>query len=500
MVHMSEKCAVYARVSTDKQEDSVIHQVSLLREYIKVKNLGELPDEFIYEDIAISATKTVIWSRPAMKRLLSDAGDGKFNTIVFKGISRLARNTHEALGVLEKLKANGLRVISYEENYDSSQENSNFMFTMHAAVAEYEAEKMAIRIRLGMREEAKKGRYFGATPFGYEKKNGMLVINEDEAKIVEEIFRLYLTENLGTYTIAKKLNDKGIKKSGKLWHPKTILGILRNPIYTGDVVYNKTRNASVNDKEDWITCEGAHEPIIKKEDFQKANILLSKRGNKDDKTTSSTAQYPLTGILKCGHCGSSMLCYKRKVKVKGVKEYNYRHYGCHKRHCLGRNYCDQELLDAENIEEAIIDKLKEILTKLKQRIQAGEGPEIINGGSGELKKQLKKIELKIEKTNKDTVDIYFQREEMTETQYKYLVNSLKDKMNRLTIERDELQMQIELAEQEQEQLVEINQNIDDFFTVDKSEIRKMRRLVSYFIEKIIVTDTNLDIHYKVKLD
>lgn len=502
---MSDKCAVYARVSTEKQEDSVMHQVSLLREYIRIKNLGELPDEFIYEDVAVSATKMTIWTRPAMKRLLTDAEAGKFNIIVFKGISRLARNTHEALDVLERLKTRGLRVISYEENYDSEKENSNFMFTMHAAVAEYEAEKLAIRVRLGLKEVAKKGQPVGKIPYGYVRVNGTFLVVPEEAKIVKEIFRLYLDENLGTYLIAQKLNELGsYTRYGKLWHPRTVLGIIKNPTYTGAVVFNKTQKSDKvtyrtrNSKEEWETCEDAHEAIISKEIFQKANAKITRNALHNNKG-SRAAKYPLTGVLVCGHCGSTMGCSKKTTKTKN-KIYEYRHYGCHNRIQMGLKYCSQEMIEADAIEDVIIEKLGVILKDLKKRVEAGEGIEEIKGGAEELKKELKNIDKKMEKTNNDTANLYFEREEMTEVQYRHVSKKLKERMNALTAERDDLLMRIELSEQEEEQLHEIKNYIDEFFTVDKSEGRRLRKLIMYFIEKIVVTDTNIDIHYKVKID
>ncbi|HEX3031187.1 MAG TPA: recombinase family protein, partial [Bacillota bacterium] len=112
------KVAIYARISLIGG-DSVEHQIALLKEVIRARNLGEYEEEFIYQDVGISATKYSIWTRPAMKLLLRDAGEGKFRTVIFKGISRFARSTQEALDVLDRLKAKGLRVLSYEENYDS---------------------------------------------------------------------------------------------------------------------------------------------------------------------------------------------------------------------------------------------------------------------------------------------------------------------------------------------------------------------------------------------
>ncbi len=365
-------CAIYARVSTDKQGESVDHQVSLLRELADTR--GEdwrVRDDCVYEDEGVSATKYSIWSRPAMRRLLFDAERGKFGVVLFKGISRLARNTHEALDVLERLQSKGLRVVSYEENYDSDVENSNFLFTMHAAIAEYEAEKISIRVRLGNKEKAKSGRFTGGTPpLGYRVgASGRLEVDEAWAGVVQKVFAWYVKEGVGPGKIADRLNRERIPtKAGGAWYASGVARILKNEVYTGTLLYNRRQDKSVRDYDSdvpgkkkevrtanprtaWVVVEDAHPALVSNADFAAATEQRTRRRLRQP--AGPRAYHLLTGVLRCGRCGRSMTCQKRR---QGGREYRY--YICRTYHERGRAACSQPSLPADTVERLVIDRLR----------------------------------------------------------------------------------------------------------------------------------------------
>lgn len=506
-------CAIYARVSTDIQEESVAHQVSLMREFAKTKGLGEIPDEFIYEDMGVSATKHSIWTRPAMKRLLADAEQGKFQTVLFKGISRFARSTQEALNVLEMLKSKGLRVISYEENYDSAQENSNFLFTIHSAVAEYEAEKISVRVKLGRKEVAKQGIWVGKIPTGYRKgEDGNLVIHEEEAEVIRQIFDMYTNKGVGTTTIARYLNDHKIL--GRTWVKEVILHILKNEAYIGNVVFNKITYKRVLDYEsdelgkkkikkvanptdEWVVVEGAHEPIIDKDTFLRAQKILASRRRGDNKPRST---YLLTGILYCGRCGKTMVGSTTQRISKGRK-LKWSYYRCRTARNFGRIECSQPNLNRFKLDKLILAQVKQKVLQLKTKSGDGATPyiESIRKNLDKLKSELRKIDQKIDLINQKTADLYFEKDNMTPQQYEFLTKRLKEEMERLLSRKAELEADIQLSEEGEKQTHRIEQDIREFLKElhgDELDEKRVRTLLHRLVERIDVDGNKIQIKYK----
>ena len=503
----NDKIAIYARVSLDRQAESVEHQISLLREVIRTRMLGQLLDEFIYEDEGVSATKYSIWTRPAMKRLLNDAKAGKFNIVMFKGISRFARSTQEALDVLDRLKAKGLRVISYEENYDSEKENSNFMFTMHAAIAEYEAEKIGIRVRLGNKAKAQSGLWVGMAPDGYKLVERRLVVDETRKHIIETIFELY-TAGAGGFKVAAHLNNKGwLTASGKLWCSKTVRDIICNEVYIGKIIYNKTRQhrirdyeseesgkkkwvRNINSLEDWVIVENAHEPLIEADTYTKAQNIMNRRRFKKD---APNVHHPFTGILFCVKCGQGMVCQKRSTKTK-----IYRYYICKTYHKYGRGHCPQANINANYLEQQICELLEEKLKAINRTIiETRIAKKDFN--FSRLEKQLGEIIRKIEKLNKDRADLYFERESMTQEQYAYISKRLKNEADRLTAKRQELEQDIKNDQEKENLIAEIKKYIDEFLMFDRRDLSRLRYLAHYFIERIEVSEMKIKVVYVFEL-
>lgn len=503
-------CAIYARVSTDEQEDSVAHQVSLLREFAKVRGLGVVPNEFIYEDTGVSATKISIWARPAMQRLLTDAEQGKFQTVLFKGISRFARSTQEALSVLELLKSKGLRVISYEENYDSSQENSNFLFTIHSAVAEYEAEKIGIRVKLGRKEAAKEGKWVGKVPFGYRiDENHRLVVHPEEAEIVRQIFDMYVNRGWGSFKIAQYLNEHNLTK--RRWSTATVIDVLKNEVYIGNIVYNKRTVKRVvdynspelgkkkatkisNPTDDWVVAEGVHEPIIDKYTFLQAQKIRTSRRRGD---TKPTATYLLTGIIRCKRCGQAMSGHVVTQNTKSGKK-KWRYYTCHTANKYGRSGCDQPLLRKDKAENTVLERLKEKVENYNKEALK-KNIDLAAENLNKLRDELKKVEQKIDLTNKKTADLFFEKENMTEEQYEYLSTRLRKEMEQLLLRKDELQKEIELSEVTEEQRKRIESDIHSFLgelNSDELDEGRLRVLIHRLIERIDVDGNKLQIKYR----
>ena len=201
------RIAAYCRVSTDeeKQLDSLANQKNFFEEYA-AKNGHVLVR--LYADEGISGTS--LKKRDEFIRLLYDAKLGLFDMVVVKDVSRLARNTVDFLQSIRTLKGLGINTLFLTSNMDSLGE-SEFVLTLFGAMAQEESANLSKRVKFGKEISAKKGRV-PQRVFGYDRiDNFTLVINEKEAQIVREIYRMYIEEGLGCRKISIKLNESGHK-------------------------------------------------------------------------------------------------------------------------------------------------------------------------------------------------------------------------------------------------------------------------------------------------
>lgn len=373
-------CAVYARVSSDKQAegDSIIHQVSLAKEYI-ARQLGEdyyTDESLVYKDEALSGYSTTLLDRPAIQRMFNDAEKGHFKVALFKEISRASRDGEETIKVPRIFETYGVRVIVINEFYDSLQPDTKILLPIQGMLAEKESEKISTRVSSGYREKARSGQWATIAPLGYKinKETKKLEIDEITSDTVKRIFNMYVNERIGTETIAKIFNEEGIKTPrGSIWDKMGVRRILKNEVYAGTVLYGRHRNVieriydenknlvakkkKMVKQDDFIRVENAHPEIISKEMFLKVEEIMKGRVRGEFK--GNRAKHPLVGLLKCAKCGSSFIC-----QAKQSGKYTYRHYKCANRHRFGKEQCDQDIIVADKLEVAIFDILMKKLENI----------------------------------------------------------------------------------------------------------------------------------------
>ena len=234
------KIAAYCRVSTEKeaQIDSLEKQIEFFNDFTK-KNGYELYK--LYADEGISGKQ--IKHRKQFQQMMEDAKHKKFDKVVVKDVSRFARNTVDLLQSVRELKSYNVQV-DFLNNGEVMEGGSEFILTILGAMAQQESANMSKRVKFGKDITAQKGRVPNLV-FGYDKipnERYTLKINEEEAKIVKEIFERYVYKGIGTTKIAWDLNDRGIrtKKTKSKWVQTSIVRMLKNPIYTGRVTNKKS--------------------------------------------------------------------------------------------------------------------------------------------------------------------------------------------------------------------------------------------------------------------
>ena len=372
------KIAAYCRVSTEKeaQIDSLEKQIEFFNEFTK-KNGYELYK--LYADEGISGKQ--IKHRKHFQQMMIDAKAKKFDKVVVKDVSRFARNTVDLLQSVRELKSYGVQV-DFLNNGEVMEGGSEFILTILGAMAQQESANMSKRVKFGKDITAQKGRVPNLV-FGYDKipdERYTLKINEEEAKIVKEIFESYVYKGIGTTKIAWDLNDRGIrtKKTKSKWVQTSIVRMLKNPIYTGRVTNKKsevtdfiTGTRKDLPEEEWIVVERPEMRIISDELFNRAQDILAQRSNefklnnKREKT-----EYVFSTLIYCKHCGYSFRRIKRKYTADGPE---YIRWVCSGRNSMGVNHCpNTTVIDEEELLNAIKEYLKSIISNKKNFMKAVE--------------------------------------------------------------------------------------------------------------------------------
>ena len=166
-----------------------------------------------YADDGVSGT-IPLHERPEGRRLLEDAKEGKFSTLLVYRLDRLGRSLLVIVDAHDKLQACGVALKSATEPIDTSTPSGRLIFQMLASFAEYERETIRERTRAGLHRAYRGSRHFGAVPYGYRTDaQGRLQVVPEEAKIVREIVS-NVAEGSTLYAEAKRLNDLGVPTPG----------------------------------------------------------------------------------------------------------------------------------------------------------------------------------------------------------------------------------------------------------------------------------------------
>ena len=322
--------ALYVRLSMEEQEgdltEKIRNQRELLLEYIREKTEFQLVD--IYCDNGCTGTN---FDRPQWQRLMEDAKTGKVNCIIVKDLSRLGRNYIEAGNYLEKVfPFMGVRFIAISDGYDSENlkpEGTGLLLPLKNIINASYAKDLSKKISSARHVQRGRGEFTGSVvPFGYKKdhqRKGKFVVNEDEAAVVRQIFRLF--GEGGSYSeIARELNRLRIPSpQGKLWRYQSIRGIIANEVYLGRMIQGKRCSR----EPDVVTVENTHDAIITEDLFEKAQSQREKISFHREKSERQKAveeeKYLFQGMLKAANSGLTLCktCYRKQAGQVLVKAY-----------------------------------------------------------------------------------------------------------------------------------------------------------------------------------
>jgi DNA invertase Pin-like site-specific DNA recombinase len=228
------RMAAYCRVSSDSADQlhSYAAQVKRYTDFINANPNWTLTE--IYADEGL--TGTCAEKCEDFQRMLADCKRGKIDRILCKSVSRFARNTADCLTAVRLLKSLGVTVFFEKENLDTAEMNGEFLLTLQGMAAQEESLSISGNLRWATRKRMAEGTFLdGSTPYGYRLQGRALVIFEQEAEIVRQIFAWYLAGQ-GLQTIVNHLNRE---RPEKRWHTTGVKYVLTNPHYIGDALFQR---------------------------------------------------------------------------------------------------------------------------------------------------------------------------------------------------------------------------------------------------------------------
>ena len=344
-----KRCAIYTRKSTDENLSSDFNSLDAQREacenYIRsqiAKGWQILPER--YDDGGFSGGNM---KRPALQRLLENCQAGKVDIIVIYKLDRLSRSLCDFAELSKKFDEYNIDFCSVTQEINTSTSAGRMMLNILMTFAEFERSIVTERIRDKMSASRKKGLWVGGTvPLGYRVENKKLVIHEEDAQTIRNIFQRFI-ETQSPKLIAHELNVAGKRtKRGKVWNTAHIYRILNNHTYNGEVKYKDE------------VCKGEHERLVTVEVWERTQQILANNSPVSDRSRRMEIIAPLKGILKCGHCGGAMMpTYGRK----NGRHYHY--YLCCQDSKRAVPQCPVRQLPAGEIEEVVKSQLKIVMSQ-----------------------------------------------------------------------------------------------------------------------------------------
>lgn len=342
------RVAAYCRVSSDStdQLNSFVAQLNYYTALIGSRENWTLVD--LYADEAISGTSAQ--KRPDFQRLLADCRRGKVDKVLVKSISRFARNTRDCLEAIRELRSIGVGVYFEEQNIDTANMSGELLTSVFAAIAQKESESISSHMRWSYQARMKGGTFLpSSVPFGYAIRERQIVVDEERAGIVRQIFASYLAGQ-SMEEIAAQLNRENVDTQYRHWRFNSITYILSNERYIGDSLWQKTyatdtlpaRQVKNHGEREQYYAECTHPPIIDQETFFAVQELKIKR--KENHNTCQRRADPLQQRIICGVCGT---LYRKKV-VRGKA-----FWVCY-RHDRNKNDCPSGWIPEEAIHAAFL--------------------------------------------------------------------------------------------------------------------------------------------------
>lgn len=500
----------------ESDSESVINQRHLLMDFVK-ENGFTFVDEYV--DDGYTGTN---FNRPGFQRMIKDIESGRINCVITKDLSRLGRN-HVGCGNLleEYFPANKIRFISILDGVDTFLDSANNdIVPFKSLFNDMTSKDTSKKIRSILKNKKQQGKFIGSKPcYGYMRDSedkGHLIPDPEVAPVVKKIFKMAYYGN-GVSDIVSYLNDnnikcpsayKGTKSSSRqkfnMWTISSVNKLLKNRIYTGDMVQNKQTKMSYKsqkkitlDESLWIIVENTHEALVSKAMFDSIQNAPSRTRI----THCNREKRLLENLLTCKECGNTLSVLHRKNK--NYKDNIYWSVNCNKyARDPRRKLCYPHFFPYDKLEEKIMSAIKNTCQRYLDSLNVKELSEKIKRERKKVKnehqKERESLVLDIEELKRKmdalyddkfngiiSADNYVRLSSQTEKQ----IASLNSRIYEIDNEENQIK-------EDTKEIIKYEEQIKALLNLDEPN----RELIKTLVKRIYIDkDKNIEILYRFKV-
>lgn len=494
----ARRAAIYARVSSDKQDVdlSISAQLKALREYA-ARNGHAIVREFV--DEAESGRSS---TRPGFRTMISLARRPQkpFDLVLVWKYSRFARSREDSIVYKAMLRKHGITVVSINEPFDDTP-TGRLLEAIIESLDEFYSDNLGEEVTRGMRESASRGFYLSCRPpYGYRKvrvRDGAkdrvrLELVPCQASIVSSIFSDILNGK-GLIEIARALNSKGVASPrGKGWGKTGIRAIVANEVYAGTLVWGRRSKRGLEP----IRVPDACPAIVDRDTFEQAQSALGRRAFARIHPKRATSRFLLSGLARCGHCGKALV-------GMDAKSGQFSYYVCGTLAKKGAGSCPAQYLNSRKFEAAVIEKIRErILTEENLEHLVALVNEEMDGATKAHRDELEAVHEEVSDVNRRLERLYDSletgRAELADLAPR--IKHLRGRQERLLARKTELEVllsdrRLELASPDM-----VRSYVADLHSLlAGSELAERKAFVRSFVREVRVTGDEVVLTYTMPL-
>ncbi len=467
-----EITAAYLRVSTDTQAQEgygLDVQYAAIKRYVEAFGIKNV---FIFADDGYTGMNEV---RPAFSAMSKLMKEGRIKFVITYSLDRIGRTQMIILRFLkERCETAKCDFYAVKDNVDSrSRQTYGILISILSIFAEFDHDAIISKLTSGRIQRAKEGFWKGGgkQPYGYRysKKEGELVVCEEEAEKVKKVFDIYTRSGFSPKKIADIVG---------LSSDKAVFNILKNRIYVGEVFYRGE------------SYKGRHRSIIDAETFESAQEILREKSVK-----RSGSVYLLSSLLVCGECGAKMRymkwgkksgCGKNPSNGGGqLKILCYSYFpNSTKKYLVKSENCPNAIFDAEEIEAAVISSVMRFAVeygeeKAGKELSADDIAEGLKAKKDKLSAEYSRLLYAYRKLGDEEL---LEQAAATKRKIRRIEKDIADEAEKKTLLKNELKK------------IEIIRTLPD--TWDKMDDRTKQRIIRGLVEKVVVTKNKTDVYLR----
>lgn len=517
--------AIYTRVSSDGQKENktIDSQVDALLEFALAQGYV-VPEEYVFKDEGYSGAILV---RPGLERVRDLSAEGQIQAVLIYSPDRLSRNYAYQVVLIDEFASCGTEVLFVNSPKAETPEET-LLLQFQGMISEYERAMITERSRRGKRFKAKSGNVnvLSGAPYGYnyikktDETSAYYEINEQQSRVVADMFRLYTEDFYSIGSVAKTLNENKVptRKGKSLWERSTIWGVLRNPAYCGKACFGKTerterqritkplrakggysaKNGCSKEKprEEWI--EIGVPAIVSQATFDIAQERL--KSNKLHARRNTVVLSLVQGMMVCSECGYSLYRTSSTTSAKN-KIYYYRCFGSDDYRFESGRKCTCKPIRQDYLDNVVWEQIVALLQdpaliqkEVEKRVAETKKASPLLNQKASLEKQrgkaIQSMDKLLDAYQEGLIPIAQLRKRMPELQKR--VNTTEKELEHLRAHELSLDQRLQLLD-----VPSFTNQIDQ--NLHQLDIKEKKKILRLLVKEIMVGDDVIEIKHSIPL-